>query len=218
MYVIEKKQKKYINIDVPHRWNATYLLLDSAIKYKDELNLCHSHLSQNSCCPLEKIEEHGWMLAELVKRFFKGLRWFNKNFGGVYYPTSCRVIIQLTHICAKFSKFYEHTFGIFDEMLELLRQIFDKYWGDLPSIFGMAIILDPRFKIEDLNVFLEIIYNDDVKNIQETIQSFQYSMTRLFDLLEIETRSGILIIGFSAYLSWPKPMITQELWDCSTLV
>ena len=96
-------------------------------------------------------------------------------------------------------------------MLELLRQIFDKYWGDLPSIFGMAIILDPRFKIEDLNVFLEIIYNDDVKNIQETIQSFQYSMTRLFDLLEIETRSGILIIGFSAYLSWPKPMITQEL-------
>ena len=49
---------EYIYIDVSHRWNATYLLLDSAIKYKDELNLCHSHLSQNSCCPLEKIEEH----------------------------------------------------------------------------------------------------------------------------------------------------------------
>ena len=36
-------------------------------------------------------------------------------------------------------------------------------------------------------------------------------------MLEIETCSGILIIGFSAYLSWPKPMITQELWDYSTL-
>ena len=66
-------------------------------------------------------------------------------------------------------------------MLELMRQIFDKYWGDLPSIFGIAIILDLRFKIEDLNVILEIIYNDDVENIQETIQSFQYSMTQSFD-------------------------------------
>ena len=55
---------------MPYRWNATYLLLDSTIKYKDVLNLYYSHLSQNSCCPLEKIEEHDWMLAELVKRFF----------------------------------------------------------------------------------------------------------------------------------------------------
>ena len=38
LYGIEKKTKQNktnINIDVPHRWNATYLLLDSAIKYKD---------------------------------------------------------------------------------------------------------------------------------------------------------------------------------------
>ena len=59
----------YINIDVPHRWNTTYLLLDSAIKYKDVLNLYYSHLSQSSCCPLEKIEEHNWMLVELVRDF-----------------------------------------------------------------------------------------------------------------------------------------------------
>ena len=43
---------------MPHRWNATYLLLDLAIKYKDALNLYYSYLSQNSRCPLEKIEEH----------------------------------------------------------------------------------------------------------------------------------------------------------------
>ena len=52
-----------------------------------------------------------------------------------------------------FSKFYGQTFGIFDEMLELMKQQFDKYWGDMPLIFGMTIILDPRFKIEELNFF-----------------------------------------------------------------
>ena len=73
---MELKKKKYIYIyiyiDVSLRRNASFLLLDLEIKYKDVLNLCHSHLSQNSCCPLEKIEEHDWMLAELVKRFVKG--------------------------------------------------------------------------------------------------------------------------------------------------
>ena len=55
-----------------------------------------------------------------------------KKFCGVYYPTSCRVIIQLTNICAKF---YGQTFGIFDETLDLMRQKFDKYWGDIGEIF-----------------------------------------------------------------------------------
>ena len=68
MELRKKKQKKNINIDVPHRWNTTYLLLDSAIKYKDVLNLYYSHLSQ-SCCPLEKIKEHNWMSVELVRDF-----------------------------------------------------------------------------------------------------------------------------------------------------
>ena len=35
------------------------------------------------------------------------------------------------------------------------------------------------FKIEELNVFLEIIQNDEVEKIQKTIQSFQNSMTQL---------------------------------------
>ena len=77
---------------MPHRWNATYLLVDLAIKYKDVLNLYYSHLSQNSCCPLEKVEEHDWMLVELVRDFLKVFDDSPKKFGGVYYPTSCRVI------------------------------------------------------------------------------------------------------------------------------
>ena len=138
---------------MPHRWNATYLLVDLAIKYKDVLNLYYSHISQNSRCPLEKVEEHNWMLVELVRDFLKVFDDSPKKFGGVYYPTSCRVIIQLTNICKKFSKFYEQTFGIFDETLDLMRPKFDKCWGDIPLIFGMTIILDPRFKIEELNFF-----------------------------------------------------------------
>ena len=37
----------------------------------------------------------------------------------------------------------------------------------MPLILGMSIILDPRFKIEELRVFFEIIYNDDVEKIQD---------------------------------------------------
>ncbi len=46
----------YINIDVTHRWNATYQLLDLAIKYRDVLDLYYNHLSQTSRCAIEKID------------------------------------------------------------------------------------------------------------------------------------------------------------------
>ena len=67
------------------------------------------------------------MLADHVRDLLKVFDDSTKILCGVYYLTSCRVIIQLTHICANFSKFYWWTFGIFDEMLELMRQKFDKY-------------------------------------------------------------------------------------------
>ena len=45
------------------------------------------------------------MLVELVRDFLKVFDDSKKKKKcGVYYPTSCRVIIQLTNICAKFFK------------------------------------------------------------------------------------------------------------------
>ena len=97
---------------------------------------------------IKKIEEHDWILADLVRDFLKVFNYSTKILHGVYYPTSCRVIIQLTHICAKFSKFYGQTFGIFGEMLELMRQKFDKYWGDFPSILEWLLFLILGLKLK----------------------------------------------------------------------
>ncbi len=108
-----KDGKKYINIDVPHRWNATYQLLDLAIKYWDVLDLYYTHLSQTSRCAIEKIDPNDWKLAEIVRDFLKVFDDSTRIFCGVYYPTSCRVLIQLTNICLTFANYYG--FGIFKE-------------------------------------------------------------------------------------------------------
>ena len=47
----------------------------------------------------------------------------------------------------------------------------------MPLILGMAIILDPRFKIEELRVFLEIIYNNNVEKIQDHTIILKFSDT-----------------------------------------
>ena len=67
-----------------------------------------------------------------------------KKFCGVYYPTSCRVIIQLTNICAKFSKFYGQTFEIFDETLDLMRPKFGP-----PKQKILAPPLAPKHKTQE---------------------------------------------------------------------
>ncbi|KAL4618395.1 hypothetical protein ACB092_06G006700 [Castanea dentata] len=112
-------------------------LHDSAIKYKDVLNLYYSHLSQNSCCPLEKIEEHDWMLAELVRDFLK--------------------------VFDDSTKFF----------CDLMRQKFVKYWGDIPFIFGMAIILDPRFKIEE-NAYKNSEIGAQTQNTRSSLSSTSF--------------------------------------------
>ena len=154
---------------MPHRWNATYQLLDLAIKYQDVLDLYYTHLSQTSRCAIEKIDPNDWKLAEIVRDFLKVFDDSTRIFCGVYYPTSCRVLIQLTNICLTFANYYG--FGIFDEVLDLMREKFDKYWREMPLIFEIHIILNPRFKL-NLNVFLETIYKNDNDKFREPYNHF----------------------------------------------
>jgi hypothetical protein len=75
----------------------------------------------------------------------------------------------LTNICLTFSNY--HGVGIFDEVLDLMREKFDKYWREMPLIFEIHIILNPRFKL-DLNVFLETIYKNDNDKFREPYNHF----------------------------------------------
>ena len=63
-----------------------------------------------------------------------------------YYPTTCKILVQLTNIYLVFNHYKAlETFG---DILQAMKLKYDKYWDNVPLIFGMAIVMDSRYKFE----------------------------------------------------------------------
>ena len=42
-----------------------------------------------------------------------------------------------------------------------------KYWGEIPLIYYIGLIVDPRLKFDVLDEWLQVIYNEDQIKIEE---------------------------------------------------
>ena len=135
---------RIIPIDIDHRCNSTYELLQVPCDYQKVLDLYYISVSENAYhCLLQKITENDWKVAEIIRDFLHIFDKSTKLFCGVYYPTYCLVI--LVNICVIFNFYNDIVF--FLPALAIMRTKFDKYWEDIPILYGITIIIDPRFKL-----------------------------------------------------------------------
>ena len=177
-------KKRNVPIDVPHRWNATYLLLKAAVKQKNSLDCYCRELIRNSTSRrppgLEPPTESDWIVAKLVMDFLKIFDISTKIFCGIYYPTISRVIIQLCNITLKMNSY--DCIDIFTPVLEVMRAKFNKYWEYIPIIYGIGVVMDPRYKIDSLRIWLiEILYPNDPERVNIWLEDVRQT---LFDLYE----------------------------------
>ena len=59
---------------------------------------------------------------------------------------------------------------------------------ELPVIFGLASILDPRTKTTMLKVLIELIYNNNTKNLD----NFEAELNRLFEEYRANTPKNVV--------------------------
>ena len=55
---------------------------------------------------------------------------------------------------------------IFDDVLHAMMLKYDKYWDNVPLIFGMAIVMDPMYKFELVDNCLEVIHANKMDKIR----------------------------------------------------
>ncbi|CAM8889600.1 unnamed protein product [Rhodiola kirilowii] len=80
--------KRNIDIDVPHRWNSTYELLNVAVKYKTALHRYCQKINESRNCSLVVPSEHDWVVATLCMNFLSIFSSATKVCSGVYSPTA----------------------------------------------------------------------------------------------------------------------------------
>ena len=78
------EENKGLRLDVCTRWNATYDMIDSAMRYHSVLNRLAEEDANFKHCP----SGDGWNRVERITRFLKPFNDITTLFSGIDYPTT----------------------------------------------------------------------------------------------------------------------------------
>ena len=147
-------RKKEWGIDTPTRWNSTYKLLDSAIKYRDVLTELYNETRSD---PSELITNDHWTLAMVVRDVLSSFDDATKVFSYVYEPNIHQVILECIKVVHAINQSVEVT--SISTVLTRMKSKWYAYFSEFPYIYGIAAILDPGVKTDGLTRLLTFYYS-----------------------------------------------------------
>ncbi|XP_059629539.1 zinc finger BED domain-containing protein RICESLEEPER 2-like [Cornus florida] len=165
--------KRGLRQDVPTRWNATYLMLESAIYYRRAF--CHLQLSDSNYkfCP----SQEEWSRIEKIYKFLTVFYDVTNIFSRSKYPTANLYFPSVFSVQLTLREEMDSRDQFLSKMATRMYSKFVKYWSDYSMILAIAIILDPRYKLG----FVIFSYNklNGDNNIENTL--VRDALFNLFD-------------------------------------
>ncbi|XP_077211612.1 zinc finger BED domain-containing protein RICESLEEPER 1-like isoform X1 [Tasmannia lanceolata] len=164
-FSVEKERitcKSLLCLDVPTRWNSTYLMLEIALKFQkaferfgEEDVLFMAELKDG--CPNDDDWDNARVLTQFLKSFYEA----TLRLSGSLYVTSnsyFHEIFKIERLLDESSKSGDTYLSI---MAFKMKEKFDKYWGNIDKINMMlllAVVLDPRFKLKYIKFCYSKLY------------------------------------------------------------
>ncbi|XP_019169717.1 PREDICTED: zinc finger BED domain-containing protein RICESLEEPER 2-like [Ipomoea nil] len=157
------EQRSSLCLDVPTRWNSTYLMLQSALTYQKVFESLESDCSfkfdlGNSIPDFMDWESVG-SLVQLLKCFYD----MTIRISGSLYVTSNTFFTEISDLYCLLKGMVE-VGGPVGVMGKNMKAKFEKYWGDVEKMNLMiffANILDPRDKLEYMSTQFNHMYGEE---------------------------------------------------------
>ena len=121
------------------------------------------------------------------------------QFCTVYYPTSHRVIMQITSIYMVSQNYL--SYEIFNDTIFAMIEKIKKYWGEIPLIYYIGLIVDHRLKFDALDEWLQVIYNKDQIKIEEIKNEVNSLLYILYNIYKEKYGNDISLIKLSSTTS-----------------
>ena len=181
--VVEEEQiesKALLCMDVPTRWNSTYLMLEAALKFKKAFEKLEDDLYYRSHFLDARIDgppnDSDWMNASIFVRFLKTFYDLTLKVSGTLYATSNYVLQEICELKQELDILVDDGESLMCKMATNFMEKFDKYWGHpdkINPILFLVTVLDPRYKLDYLSYCARILFRsdvavklvDDIKNI-----------------------------------------------------
>ncbi|GJR02544.1 zinc finger BED domain-containing protein RICESLEEPER 2-like protein [Tanacetum coccineum] len=159
--------QKSLCLDVPTRWNSTYLMLSVAIEYEkvfdrfsEEDYVFMRDLGEGPGVPTS----NDWANVRRLVGFLQHFYLLTLKVSGTKYITSNTYLDAISCIDSVLKECLASEDNDLKKMAMKMKLKFDKYWGDIKKfnlLVFIASVFDPRTKMEYLQVTLNGMYGDD---------------------------------------------------------
>ena len=149
----------------------------------------------NNNIDVDVLNDYDWHISDLLRYLFEIFDVSTNIFCTVYYPTSHQVIMQVTSIYMVLQNYLSYKFCN-DTIFAMIEKI-KKYWGEIPLIYYIGLIVDPRLKFDALDEWLQVIYDEDQIKIEEIKKEVNSLLYILYSIYKEKYENDISLIKSS---------------------
>ncbi|XP_030929377.1 zinc finger BED domain-containing protein RICESLEEPER 1-like [Quercus lobata] len=163
---------KELVLDCKTRWNSTYLMLSTALIYKDVFSRLPKREISYTCL----LYDYDWELAKDICGRLEFFHSATEFFSGRKYPTTnmyFNVVCELKIALNEWSVFSNE---MISAMAKSMLAKFNSYWANVSVVMAIAAILDPRYKMKLLEFYYPNIYGDNSNLEIEKIKNLCYDL------------------------------------------
>ncbi|PLW31889.1 hypothetical protein PCANC_22752 [Puccinia coronata f. sp. avenae] len=155
------KQQALPSVDVPTRWNSTYLMLKSALPYRDAFNSLSIH--DSSYHDLPTYDE--WEEIILMKDFLSLFNTATLKLGMTRHPSAHMLYSNMTSIDKLLKESLKSSALNIPGIVEPMQEKFNKYWKNMETFAGINLVFDPQYKL----AMVEFLLADELGSSKSAI-------------------------------------------------
>ncbi|KAF7839307.1 zinc finger BED domain-containing protein RICESLEEPER 2-like [Senna tora] len=206
-----------VQLDVPTRWNSTYLMLDSALKFEKAFS---RYESQDAHYVLEHLGEgkrrgiparEDWENARIFVKFLKVFYDVTTAVSGTLFVTSSNYFHDFCLVMKTLKGWCESEDDNLRRMAEMMKEKHDKYWGNITNInilLFVAVLLDPRYKFKFVEWSFGKIF--DVEVADSMSWKVKNGLYKMYDYYKLCFGSNVRLVPTQSNQSRNKAQTNQE--------
>ncbi|KAI9187183.1 hypothetical protein LWI28_025222 [Acer negundo] len=133
------------------------MMLEVALIYKDVFIRLQQRDSQYKNLPSESEWELAKVMCEHLKPFYK----LTNLFPGAKYPTTNLFFPMICEIKLSLKSWLDSEVEVIRLMATNMTPKFEKYWDKIHRVIAVAVVLDPRYKMDLIDYFFPKMYGID---------------------------------------------------------
>ncbi|KAK3229655.1 hypothetical protein Dsin_001536 [Dipteronia sinensis] len=139
-------------------------------------------LAESGCPPVQSLTSDDWYVAKIFVELLKVFYNATVTLSGVYYPTSSQAIHQIVEMSDLLNTYRED--DMLDPAVVAMETKFKKYWSEMPFLYALGVIVDPRIKLAGLEYLLEFIGNKLSVYYSDQITDIRNKLFKVFSIYE----------------------------------